>query len=77
MHLRMTHYFRACMLGTVHEQMICQDLVHKHSICLQVLQLTLAGLYGLVALSAAAGWLPAACFGALCLASPVVSACHL
>ena len=43
---------------------------------LQVLQLTLAGLYGLVALSAAAGWLPAACFGALCLASPVVSTCQ-
>lgn len=46
------------------------------SYALQVLQLTLAGLYSLVALSAAAGWLPGACFGALCLASPVVSACH-
>lgn len=42
---------------------------------LQVLQVTLAGLYGLVALSAAAGWLPSACFGALCLASPVVGVC--
>ena len=47
------------------------------TICLtmQVLQLSLASVYGLVALCTAAGWLPAGCFGALCLASPVVSAC--
>ena len=39
----------------------------------QVLQLMLASVYALVAVSAVAGWLPAACFGTLCLAFPVVS----
>lgn len=48
------------------------DMIH----ILQVLQLALVGVYALVALSTAAGWLPAGCFGALCLASPVVWACH-
>lgn len=33
-------------------------------------------MYVLVAVSAIAGWLPAACFGALCLAFPVVRPCH-
>ncbi|KAL3145751.1 hypothetical protein ABBQ38_015130 [Trebouxia sp. C0009 RCD-2024] len=42
----------------------------------KVLQLALAGVYGLVALSTAVGWLPPGCFGALCLASPVVRAWH-
>lgn len=38
----------------------------------KVLQLMLATVYALVAVSAVAGWLPAACFGTLCLAFPVV-----
>ena len=45
-----------------------QWLLHE----VQVLQLSLAAVYGVVAVSTAAGWLPAGCFGALCLASPVV-----
>ncbi len=38
----------------------------------QVLQLALAAMYVLVGVSAFTGWLPAGCFGALCLAFPVV-----
>ena len=33
-------------------------------------------MYVLVAVSAIAGWLPAGCIGALCLAFPVVRPCH-
>ena len=38
----------------------------------QVLQLALGAMYVLVGVSAVTGWLPAGCFGALCLAFPVV-----
>lgn len=38
----------------------------------KVLQLALAAVYALVAVSMFTGWLPAACFGALCLVFPVV-----
>lgn len=38
----------------------------------QVLQLALLAMYVLVGVSASTGWLPAGCFGALCLAFPVV-----
>ena len=47
--------------------MLCQRLD-----ALQVLQLALAAMYVLVGVSAVTGWLPAGCFGALCLAFPVV-----
>lgn len=38
----------------------------------KVLQLALVAIYMLVGVSASTGWLPAGCFGALCLAFPVV-----
>ncbi|DBA75531.1 TPA: hypothetical protein ACH3X2_009094 [Trebouxia sp. C0005] len=38
----------------------------------KVLQLALLAMYVLVGVSASTGWLPAGCFGALCLAFPVV-----
>ena len=61
----------ACCTGQQRREVLTVGLA------VQVLQLSLASVYGLVALCTAAGWLPAGCFGALCLASPVVSTCLL